>query len=291
MPAPRSPLLVCVLLAASFGCGLEHIDAILAKYDTFGSTCGTTLDSTSTSGTDTTGDTDTTTAGDTSDGDTSGNDTGGLAGTTTDDPSASTGDMTTAAPGPVCGDGVVSGDEECDDQNQIESDGCLSDCRRTWTVFVTSEPYTQGDIKGLVGTDYQCRHRATQLFLPGGERYRAWISTSEVHAADRLYHARGPYVLIDGTQIAANWDALLAGPLDHPIDLDELNQPVDALVFTGTTPDGLAVPNSTHCDDWTDNDGDNFTWFGVTTEVNKDWTFAAEQPCGAGAALYCFEQP
>ena len=40
MPAPRSPLLVCVLLAASFGCGLEHIDAILAKYDTFGSTHG-----------------------------------------------------------------------------------------------------------------------------------------------------------------------------------------------------------------------------------------------------------
>lgn len=206
---------------------------------------------------------------------------------------SSTGGETSTGGPPLCGDGVVEGEEECDDQNEIESDGCLSDCRRTWTVFVTSEPYTDGDLKGLMGADYQCRHRATQLFLPNGERYRAWISTSEVNAADRLYHARGPYLLLDGTQVAASWDALLAGPLDHPIDLTDLGETINLPVFTGTLPDGLAVPNSPHCDDWTDNnaDGINFGWYGVTTEVDKNWTFAVESDCGGGAALYCFEQP
>lgn len=213
-------------------------------------------------------------------------------GAETTGPGTSTSTTSSGGP-PLCGDGVVEGDEECDDQNQIESDGCLGDCRRTWTVFVTSEPYTQGDLKGLIGADYQCRHRATKMFLPNGERYRAWISTSEVDAADRLYHARGPYLLLDGTQVAASWEALITGPLDHPIDLTELGETINLGVFTGTLPDGLAVPKSSHCDDWTDNnaDGINFGWFGVTTEVDKSWTFALESHCGSGAALYCFEQP
>ncbi len=30
---------------------------------------------------------------------------------------------------PVCGDGVIEGDEQCDDGNDVESDGCNPDCR------------------------------------------------------------------------------------------------------------------------------------------------------------------
>jgi cysteine-rich repeat protein len=36
---------------------------------------------------------------------------------------------TTAAPDPVCGDGLVEGDEECDDANADDSDECLSTCK------------------------------------------------------------------------------------------------------------------------------------------------------------------
>ncbi len=35
---------------------------------------------------------------------------------------------TTAAPVPVCGDGVVDADEECDDANQADDDACLGNC-------------------------------------------------------------------------------------------------------------------------------------------------------------------
>jgi len=282
-------------------CGLEEIDAILAKYDTFGSTG---------SGSSSTGTGDTGGAMEDGSGGASGSSTGvggmtdavdttdttgvtGMTGTTAGSTTVveSSGGDVTEDPSPVCGDGVMAGEEECDDANEIEADGCRSDCTREWRVFVTSEPFTAGDIKGLVGADYQCRHRATKMFLPNGERYMAWISTSEVQAVDRLYHARGPYKLVNGLQVAANWDALVSGPLDNRIEVSELSETVNALVFTGTLPDGTRAPNSTHCDDWTNYDGDNFAWFGATQAVDGDWTHAAESICGVHAGLYCFEQP
>jgi hypothetical protein len=185
----------------------------------------------------------------------------------------------------------MAGDEECDDGNLVDGDGCLNNCTRTWLVFVTSDPATQGNLGGLAGADYECRHRATKLFLPNGERYKAWISTSKVQPVDRLYHARGPYVLMNGLQVAANWDALVSGALENPINVTELSETWNTLVFTGTLPSGERAPDSTHCADWTDNDGDNFGWFGANTEVDSNWTYAAKQDCGAGASVICFEQP
>ena len=214
----------------------------------------------------------------------------GIASTGTTETSTG-GDQTTEGPAPVCGDGVKDGDEECDDGNAVEADGCLGDCTREWFVFVTSEPHTQGDIKGIVGADYQCRHRATKMFLPNGERYMAWISTSEVQPVDRMYHARGPYKLVNGLRVAASWDALTAGPLENPIIVSELSETVEALVFTGTLPSGERMADSTRCDDWTDGAGDNFAWFGVSSEVGAEWTYAIEEFCGGHAAIYCFEQP
>jgi cysteine-rich repeat protein len=285
-----------VFLSVSFllsGCGVEELAAILAKYDTFGESSSS-------------GELDTGAAGSSTGGGEPGesgtDSTGGPAPASTTSTNSGTGGLdtggeTTAGPGstgpagPVCGDGVVEGEEECDDANTIDGDGCYNNCTRSWLVFVTSEPRTQGGLKGLIGADYQCRHRASKLFLPNGDRYMAWVSTSEVQPADRMYHARGPYRLVNGDQVAANWDALVAGPLDHPIMLDELGEVVNALVFTGTTPEGWRVPNSTRCDDWTDSSGKNFTWYGDSTATDKAWTFAAESHCGAHAALYCFEQP
>jgi len=275
-------------------CGLEEIDAILAKYDTFGSTGATSSTTVADTGTSTSAGTtdgpDSTSTTSTSEpGSAAGTDTGAGSSTGTGEQTTATSE-TTSAP-PVCGDGLVEGDEECDDANAIDGDGCFNNCTRSWLVFVTSEPYTTGDIKGLIGADYQCRHRASKLFLPNGDRYMAWISTSEVQPADRLYHARGPYRLVNGDQVAADWDALIAGPLDHPIMLTELGEVADDLVFTGTTPDGWRVPNSNHCDDWTDNDGFNFAWYGYTMATDKFWTLGVETGCSVHAALYCFEQP
>ena len=215
-------------------------------------------------------------------------------GSTDADTTTSTGaGQTTGSPAPVCGDGVAEGDEECDDANAVEADGCLSNCTREWFVFVTSEPWTQGDIKGLIGADYQCRHRAAKMFLPNFERYMAWISTSEVQPVDRLYHARGPYKLVNGLRVAADWDALLAGPLENPIVVSELGETVEALVFTGTQSTGERTLDTSFCADWTSNSGDldDVAWYGVSSEVGQEWTLAVETFCAGYAALYCFEQP
>ncbi len=203
----------------------------------------------------------------------------------------STGAQQTSGDGPACGDGVREGDEECDDANDVDADGCLSDCTREWFVFVTSEPFTQGDINGLVGADYQCRHRATKMFLPNGERYMAWISTSEVQPVDRMYHARGPYKLVNGLRVAASWDALVTGPLENPINVSELSETVDNIVFTGTLTSGERAGETSHCDDWMNGAGDVFAWYGGSSEVGAEWTYAIESICGEFAAIYCFEQP
>ena len=276
--------LVCLLLLMS-GCFGEVIEGTGVSPDTTGSTGAASTSTGDTGGVDMDTTSTTDVRGDTSDGASTGE---GSASAT--DTSTGAG-QTTGEPAPACGDGVKQGDEECDDANEVEGDGCLSNCTREWFVFVTSQPFTQGDIKGIVGADYQCRHRATKMFLPNGERYMAWISTSEAQPVDRMYHARGPYKLVNGLRVAASWDALLAGPLENPIMVNEMSETVDALVFTGTTPSGERVLDSTHCDDWTDNDGAEFGWYGVSSEVGDEWTLAIEEFCGGNAAIYCFEQP
>jgi len=186
----------------------------------------------------------------------------------------------------------VEGDEECDDANDQNGDACRNDCTRRWIVFVTSvPPALQGDINGIIGADYQCRHRATKMFLPNGERYMAWISTSKVQPADRMHHARGPYVLVNGAQIAANWDALTSGQLEHPININEIGDLLEIAVWTGTDITGLRIPNTQHCSDWTSNNFDQTGWFADNTATNALWTLGAEGDCGGAGAIYCVEQP
>lgn len=49
----------------------------------------------------------------------------------------------TVTPLPVCGDGVVEGDEECDELDDVDGDGCNTDCVRSgsprWSVVVASD--------------------------------------------------------------------------------------------------------------------------------------------------------
>jgi cysteine-rich repeat protein len=42
------------------------------------------------------------------------------------------GEVDATVPSPVCGDGVIDGDEECDDGNTSPEDECSADCRRTY---------------------------------------------------------------------------------------------------------------------------------------------------------------
>ena len=135
----RAPIfLTFLLLTSQPGCAVEELQAILDKYDTFGST-GSTETTTSTGDTST-GDTSTGAQADSTDSVSGDDQTGGSASSdasggagmstgATTEPDTS-GSETTGMSAPVCGDGVQEGEEECDDGNAIEGDGCLSNCTR-----------------------------------------------------------------------------------------------------------------------------------------------------------------
>lgn len=57
--------------------------------------------------------------------------------------SADSSEETGPPPLPVCGDGVVEGDEECDEPDDVDGDGCNTDCVRSgsprWSAVVASD--------------------------------------------------------------------------------------------------------------------------------------------------------
>lgn len=270
-------------------CVVEKIDAIIAEH---GVTYWPATESSTGAGSSTDTGTTTSTSGGTTTDDAS--TTGGAGGSTSAGEAGGSSGASSGSTGPagtVCGDSVVAGDEECDDGNEQDGDGCRNDCTRRWIVFVTSEPSMQADFNGIIGADYECRHRATKMFLPNGERYMAWLSSSEVQPVDRMYQARGPYVLVNGVQVAANWDALTSGTLEHPINVTEKNEVLEIAVFTGTDISGLRLPNTQHCSDWTSNDLEKTAWIGDSSATDALWTRGVEASCGGSGSLYCVEQP
>lgn len=111
---------------------------------------------------------------------------------TTSDPGAtsaseSSSEDTSAFPVPRCGDGVVEGDEECDDLNREPDDGCDNLCNRSgvveWTVVFDGED-SGNDVARAVAV------------APGGD---VWVAGTVVAGGEqvarlRRYDAGGRFV-------------------------------------------------------------------------------------------------
>lgn len=217
--------------------------------------------------------------------------------TGTSSTTGTTGASETTGPGSgtpaSCGDGIVEDGEECDDGDPAD-DACNASCRRERVVFVTSEKLQPDEIGGLEFADGICRQLAQAAKLPSFSTYTAWLSDSTTAARDRVFRGEGRYVRPDGAVVADSFAALLAGPLLAPIERDEHGQLVaGAGVWTGTNPDGAAVPGSTHCEDWTSAAfADQSGYFGTPAATDSQWTFAMvanPTTCLDAAHLYCFE--
>src|SRR5262249_19629866 len=130
------------------------------------------------------------------------------------------------------------------------------DCERV--VFVTSQIW-YGNLGGLAGGDAKCQAlaNASPLSRVNGHAFRAWLSTQQapapINAADRIPHGTKPYVLVDGTPIAADWASLTDGSLSAPISLDEKGAlPFVTAVWTCSTAAGAATAQG-DCQAWTYN--------------------------------------
>jgi len=244
---------------------------------------------------DTTSDTAVTTADDATTVGSAGSDSdsGGSSSSGGSDTGSSTGE-----PMAVCGNGVVEEfgptPEDCDDANDDPADGC-SDCGRDRIVFITSLDYQGSVFEGISGADQRCGNRAGTVGLPNFLGYKAWISDSKVSAKDRMFRGRGRYVLVNGLVVADNWEALLAGELQIPINVTETSETKNYQVWTGTMPDGTAAVGADHCADWSESNDANSAFWGRSEEISGGWTIAEspfDQPgaCNGERALYCFEQ-
>jgi len=179
---------------------------------------------------------------------------------------------------------------ECDDAKQAN---CFN-CTRDRLVFVTSKS-VRGDFAAEFGYDGLCNLLADEagLVKDGVPHFKTWIATSTMDAVERLQHSSGRYVFINGEIFAENWDAIIAGDLKRALSFDEYGQEVNDLVWTDTMPDGRAVPDSSHCADWTSKGDELEASYGYSSDADGQWTHVIDGTspalCGSSAALYCVE--
>lgn len=271
----------------NLGCTVEMIDAFIAEHGVTEcsssgsdpiettSTTGSSGSSEENSGCDGTSEVESSTSSSETTG--TGTETGG----TTD---------TTGPPPAICGNGIIEGEESCDDGNQIPGDGC-QECAKDSLVFISSESYKGNELGGLWGADQRCGNLAAKAGLPGALTFKAWLSTASMSAADRLIHSPGRYVLVNGLVVAQNWSALTSGTLENPIMVDELSMTNENAVWTGTLASGEPAPGTEFCGDWDAESGlDKFAGFGASTSVDATWSYIEPAGCLGAAPIYCIEQ-
>jgi hypothetical protein len=204
--------------------------------------------------------------------------------------SSSTSDVSSTGPMNVCGDGIVAGDEECDEP--LKTAGCTEACKFKphLIVFVTSLAFPGDSLNGVV-PDQHCNTLAAVQPALDGRKFVPWLSTSVLEAVKRIGVSSLPYRLPDKlrTFVAQDTTGLLSGGLLAPIDTSEdgLEVVPPLLVWTGTTPaGGIAEFN---CMDW-DPAGETGT-VGSVSAIDGAWTSTGISPCGDLRRVYCVQIP
>ena len=159
-------------------------------------------------------------------------------------------------------------------------------------VFVSRTRFVGVDIGGLGGADAKCQGDAgvaDSLAPPG--TYRAWLSDDTGSPATRFVHSSGPYVLVHGKVVAANWADLTDGQLLAAIDQNQVGEEVLSEVWSNTSPAGLPTTpgDERSCSRW--GPGGAFGHHGATTRDDVGWTeTSGTMFCTDARPLYCFQQ-
>ena len=160
-------------------------------------------------------------------------------------------------------------------------------------VFVTSSTFS-GDLGGASGADAKCATAAEAAQLGGA--WKAWISTSNVNAIDRIAD-NGPWYLVDGvTRVFNNKANLLTSPL-VPIFLDENGNAWQGGglygTWSGSDDQGVRDTNAFDdaCVDWTSASNNDQATAGNPELTSQEWGGGGSPlPCDGTNSLFCFEQ-
>jgi hypothetical protein len=195
---------------------------------------------------------------------------------------------------PTCGNGIREYPEQCDPPGGDPVAECgyatavctaTCECEPAKVIFVTSGSY-QGDFGGLAGADAICQASSALL----GGTFKAWLSDTYTSAADRLTHAVGHYVDVNGVKIADDWNDLTDGTIDNPISVNENGvSDTNLEVWTGTHTDGTSyLP--LFCLEWTYTNPADMPVYGTTGTTSFGWTQSAHGSCDVFRHLYCVQQ-
>jgi hypothetical protein len=155
-----------------------------------------------------------------------------------------------------------------------------------WRIFLTNT-FQAADLGGTAGADELCAAQAAAANLEGD--FKAWLSTASSPVSDRLTHASGPYVLVDGTLVANDWDDLVDGSLIARIDRDANGELLVGDVWTGTLVTGAPYLDD-DCEAFTSSAGDRTALCGASASVTATWTQNITPACSTALRLYCIEQ-
>ncbi len=144
-----------------------------------------------------------------------------------------------------------------------------------------------GGETGILAGDNICQELASTSGLSNPGSFKAWLSDSTTDARDRLV-SDGPWVRVDGVQVAANRSALISSWLQTSIAVTEEGDYVWRGVWTGTLQGG--TKSASACSDWNLGIG-SAGQHGDTSHIDaKNWTESPEPPaCNSSFGLYCFE--
>lgn len=154
-------------------------------------------------------------------------------------------------------------------------------------VFITSTTYN-GNLGGLSGADSICQNRASAANFTG--TWKAWLSDQTTFVTNRINHNTGPLTLIDGTQVASDWNNLWR--LSAPINMTELGTINSGTVWTNTDTTGYGKANS--CSNWASSSSTfgigSIGLYGWAANTDSTWTESNSTTCNELKSLYCFEQ-
>ncbi len=180
----------------------------------------------------------------------------------------------------------------------------------TMSFFVTSQGLGKGaNLGGLEGADNHCKSLAEAAGMTVEKTWRAYLSTNEVDAKDRI--GAGPWVNAKGEKIADDVASLHgdANAISKETALDEKGETVNGRgdepnrhdILTGSMPDGTAAPQT--CENWT-SEGEGAAMVGHHDRMGQDDSASAKswnsshpsRGCGQEALrdsggdglLYCF---
>jgi len=157
-------------------------------------------------------------------------------------------------------------------------------------VFVTSETYL-GNLCGFETADTICQALADKELLGG--TWRAWLSTADSPAVQRMYGANAPYKLLNGKLIAENYvdikdsNMVLEAEINVTESGEELSSGTDK-VWTGSSNDSMVT--AYNCLNWTESSHQYTGYAGIYSSPFSIGPDASNITCNTEARLYCIEQ-